>query len=567
MTEIDSAASTRRESLVSSEGRARRRRPSGEPAPLPRETLAGSGKVWLPLAAVIVVVLAGILSPLTVWFTDGEWWDRLDQRLIETVQGLRTAFLTDVTRAVDALRDESLLRVLRWATVAALVIFKRWRHLGVFVGSILVTQLAATALSNRLSRARPDGIEILTDWDGFAQPSLPMVAVALTLVGMVYTLVVPGRVRRRTLLAIGLLITLIGLSRVYLGVDRLTDVLSASVLGTAVPMLAFRIWTPDGVFPVSYRKAKTAHLDISEVRKRAILHALRDQLGLEAVDLELFGAEGSAGSTPLRVRLSGTDPEFVFAKLYAQNHLRSDRWYKLGRRLLFGALEDEAPFRSVRTLAEREDYLMNLTIKAGVPGPRSHGVVEITPGRQYMVVAEFLAATEEMSQTEVDSRVVDAGLRAIRALWDNGLAHRDIKPANVLVRDGEVFLIDVAFGEVRPTPWRQAVDLANMMLTLSLRHPAENVYRAALGYFTEADIAEACAATRGVTMPGELRAHLKAADRDLLAVHRALAPQRKVIRIQRWTRRRLTALGGSAIAAAIGLWLVVQNIVLVRQLL
>ena len=40
-----------------------------------------------------------------------------------------------------------------------------------------------------------------------------------------------------------------------------------------------------------------------------------------------------------------------------------------------------------------------------------------------------------------------------------GSAHRDIKPANLLVRDGQVFLIDAFFVQVRPSPWRQAVDL------------------------------------------------------------------------------------------------------------
>jgi serine/threonine protein kinase len=70
--------------------------------------------------------------------------------------------------------------------------------------------------------------------------------------------------------------------------------------------------------------------------------------------------------------------------------------------------------------------------------------------------------------TMVDDRSIDDGLGIIRKLWDAGLAHRDIKPANLLVRDGHLLLIHVAFGG-RPTPWRQAVDLANMMLCLALR--------------------------------------------------------------------------------------------------
>ena len=544
-----------------------RRRPSGEPAPLPRKPLAGSGKFWLVVAGVIVGVLVMVMAPFTIWLADGEWWDRLDQRIIDAVEGLRSPLLTDVARALDSLRNEWFIRVLRWATVVALIVFRRWRHLGVFVGCILIVQLLATGLSNQLARARPDGIEILTDWSGFSQPSLPMIAMGLTMIGMVYALIVPGKGRTWALVVAGLLITLVGASRLYLGVDRLTDVLSGAVLATVVPLLAFRIWTPDGVFPVSYRRAKTAHLEISEQHRKTILGALRDQLGVDAIDLQLFGAEASGASTPLRVRLAGTDPEYVFAKLYAQNHLRADRWYKLGRRLLYGALEDEAAFRSVRSLAEREDYLLHLMAEEGVPVPRPLGVVEITPGRQYLTVAEFLSGTKEISEAEVDSRVVHAGLRAIRTMWDSGLAHRDIKPANVLVRDGDVFIIDVAFGEVRPSPWRQAVDLANMMLTLSLRHSAEGVHQAALAYFTEAEIAEACAATRGVTIPGELRARLKAADSDLLAVHRALAPERAPIRIQRWTPRRIGALAGSAMVALVGAWLAIQHIALVRTLL
>jgi tRNA A-37 threonylcarbamoyl transferase component Bud32 len=61
-------------------------------------------------------------------------------------------------------------------------------------------------------------------------------------------------------------------------------------------------------------------------------------------------------------------------------------------------------------------------------------------------------------------------------LWDAGLAHRDIKPANLLVRDHRMLLIDVAFVQARPSPWRQAVDLANMMLCLALRSSPEQVY-------------------------------------------------------------------------------------------
>jgi hypothetical protein len=101
-------------------------------------------------------------------------------------------------------------------------------------------------------------------------------------------------------------------------------------------------------------------------------------------------------------------------------------------------------------------------------------------------------------------------------------------------------VIDTAFAEVRPSPWRQAVDLANMMLVLGLRAGAEPVYRRAVRQFTDEEIAEAFAATRGLTMPTQLRRMLRQQGRDLHAEFLTLLPYRlPPVRIQRWSWRRV----------------------------
>ena len=97
----------------------------------------------------------------------------------------------------------------------------------------------------------------------------------------------------------------------------------------------------------------------------------------------------------------------------------------------------------------------------------------------------------------------------------------------------------MAFVQVRPSPWRQAVDLGNMMLVLAVRTDPQRVYRRALRYFTPAELAEAFAATRGVASPTQLRAFMKRDPRDLLGEFRALAPQRPPIVLQRWSIRRV----------------------------
>jgi hypothetical protein len=155
--------------------------------------------------------------------------------------------------------------------------------------------------------------------------------------------------------------------------------------------------------------------------------------------------------------------------------------------------------------------------------------------------------------------VIADGLGVIRTFWDAGLAHRDIKPANLMVRNGKVLVIDVFFVQIRPSPWRQAVDLANMMLVLAVRTDAERVYRHALELFTPEEIAEAFAAARGVASPTQLRAVVRRDGRDLVERFRAMAPPREPISIQRWSLRRAVLTAEVLLGALIVLALLVNN--------
>jgi RIO-like serine/threonine protein kinase len=235
----------------------------------------------------------------------------------------------------------------------------------------------------------------------------------------------------------------------------------------------------------------------------------------------------------------------------------------LGRTLLYGRLEDEKAFNTVRRLVQYEDYVLRLLYENGLPVPRPYGIVELTPEREYLLVTEFFDGATEIGAAEVDDDIIDQGLLIVRRLWECGMAHRDIKPANLLVRDGRLLLIDSAFGQLRPSPWRQAVDLANMMLVLGLRTSAERVYAHARRYFDDEELAEAFAATRGLTMPTQLRSMLRTQGHDLHARFLELLPYRVApIRIQRWSLRRtaltLTILVIGLLAGASALSLVVN---------
>jgi len=239
------------------------------------------------------------------------------------------------------------------------------------------------------------------------------VVLTVFLMGAVYCLVVPGRPRTWAKAVVTAMMVLFGLARLYLAVDHPDDVLFGVALGVAIRL------------------------------------AVHDQLGLTVLDVKPVGLESSAGSTPLRLRVEGAPDEYVFAKLYTKGHVRADRWYKLWRTILYGSLEDEHPFQTVRRLAEYEDYALRLLRDAGIRTARPYGIVEITPEREYMVVTEFFDGAVEIGHVDVGDKVIDQGLRLVRRLWDAGIAHRDIKPGNLMVRDEE---------SVAPLHRRGAVD-------------------------------------------------------------------------------------------------------------
>jgi tRNA A-37 threonylcarbamoyl transferase component Bud32 len=519
----------------------RRRRPSGEPPPLPRR-IETSTRLYLllgGLAGAFWVVLS--IRPVFGLVTRG------DLIVLRAVAAARTWWLTRLMLDIDVIRSPWTMRFAALGTIAALVVFRRFLHLAAYLVVFLGISLLVSAMTLEIGRMRPVGIVILGHWDGYAMPARPVALLALVIAGVLYTLVPSGRWRRRGKWAAAVILASVCAARLYLAVDHPSDQVMALIMGWAVPVVALRLIVPEEIFPVSYGGGQKAHLDIGGPRGDAIVRALDQQLGLDVNAVEPFGLEASAGSTPLRLHMNSPEGDrevLLFGKLYALSHLRSDRWYKLARTVIYGRLEDEKPFSTVRRLVEYEDHILRLMRDAGLPTPRPYGFVEITPEREYLIVMEFFEGSREIRHARVSDAVIDDALAIVRRMWDAGVAHRDIKPSNILVRGGRVLLIDVAFATVRPTPWRQAVDLANMMLSLALNSTPERVYERSLHIFAAEDVAEAFAACRSITVPTQLRAMVRADGRDLIGCFRRLAPKRPVVSIQLWGFRRVAVTAG-----------------------
>jgi tRNA A-37 threonylcarbamoyl transferase component Bud32 len=524
-------------------GHTRRRRPVGEPPPLPRD-FHGAAILWIGVTLVLTLgYVWGRSSPAA-----GELQRTVDGAVGDWAAEARSTWASWTSGTSDQQAWWWLLVGLRWGVVVALIVFRRWRHLAVFVASIVVVSV----LARWFPTAGLEGTGIPD------HPSTAIAALGVTMLGVIYGLAPPGRWRRTATAITGLMCATLALILLLSGTNTLSEIAIGFAGGIAIPFLGYRIFAPESVFPITYHRGRTAHLDVEGRRGEAIRRAISDQLGVDASSVEPFGLGGSGGSTPLRIEMA--DGGHWFGKLYAINHLRADRWYKLGRSILYGALEDERSFNSVRRMVEYEDHMLRYLRDHGVPTAEPIGFVELTPEREYLLVTSFIEGGVELNDARMDDQVIASGVRVVRALWDAGVAHRDMKPANMLVRDGQVILIDDFFCQVRPSPWRQSVDLANMLLTLALGTEVRQVYEAALFEFTDDEIAEAFAATKGVTIPSQLRAMTARDDRDLVREFRSLAPARRSIPVQRWTMRRLALTSALLMSLAIVISATIENL-------
>ncbi|HEX6954748.1 MAG TPA: phosphatase PAP2 family protein, partial [Agromyces sp.] len=411
-----------------------RRRPTGEPPPLPRRVDATT-PVYVALVIAVAVLWVALLIP-----SGARAVTSFDDAILRAVARLRVDVVDSVMRALHALGSEWTFRIVAWPTLVALVVLRRFQRLVVLLGVTLTVVAVDAQMSALIGRMRPPNLDPLTPWVGYSHPSAPVAGLGLVTAGAIYTLLPAGPWRNiGAWVAIGAVAALAA-ARIYLAIDHPTDALAGAITGLAVPAIAFRLLTPDEVMPVSYTRGRRAHLQVSGRREAAIIAALRAQMGIDVVSVEPFALGGSAGSTPVRLqtRDDGSGGTVLFGKLYANVHLRSDRWFKLARAVMYGRLEDERSFNTVRRLVEYEDHMLRVARDAGLPTAEPYGFVEITPEREYLLVTEFLTEGEPLTTDVVDAAVIDDALRLVRVMWNSGLAHRDIKPGNLLVRDGRV---------------------------------------------------------------------------------------------------------------------------------
>lgn len=192
--------------------------------------IAGAGAVLA-----LFMALAGLVS--------GGGTDGLDRALL---MALRTpgdpamprgpAWFRESVRDLSALGSPAILGLLVAATAAFLLLARRPRTAGFVVAAAGGGALVSLLLKAGFARPRPDlapyGSQVFTA--SFPSGHAMLSAVVYLTLGALLARLVPGYWQKRYLMAVAVtLTTLIGASRVYLGVHWPSDVLAGWALGAA----------------------------------------------------------------------------------------------------------------------------------------------------------------------------------------------------------------------------------------------------------------------------------------------------------------------------------------------
>jgi membrane protein DedA with SNARE-associated domain/membrane-associated phospholipid phosphatase len=155
-----------------------------------------------------------------------------DETAQEIVGHLRSGALTSITKAITWLGAGGVVSALAALCGALLVWRRRWTEFWVLVAGMAITQTGIDVLQAAVDRARPAGG--IVDTAGSSYPS-GHAAHSVFYLWLAVTIVLrlrPGMARGAAVVTAGFVLTaLIGLSRVYLGANYLSDVSGGWALG------------------------------------------------------------------------------------------------------------------------------------------------------------------------------------------------------------------------------------------------------------------------------------------------------------------------------------------------
>lgn len=196
-----------------------------------------SASAVMALAGVVIVVLLALAVSTSVS-------EPFDRAVMNAVRSDALHQVLSPLRWITELGSTGAVTVMAIVAILVGVLIGPWRHGVAGAVTIALASIGNQGLKAFISRERPDLLEPIVVEHGFSFPS-GHAALSMVAYGVLGVLVMRSRlpiaVRRVIVVALGVLVLLIGLSRVWLGVHYPTDVLAGWTAGATIVLVYARL--------------------------------------------------------------------------------------------------------------------------------------------------------------------------------------------------------------------------------------------------------------------------------------------------------------------------------------
>ncbi|MCX4092111.1 phosphatase PAP2 family protein [Nocardia sp. alder85J] len=187
------------------------------------------------LALIAVAMLTAGVAELTDNVVDRDGATGIDTTTMNWVVPHRTGWLTPIAKAISDLGDTTTMAAVAAAACAWFAYRRRWPQLLLTGTATAGAGLIVVTLKAIVGRQRPPVVDRLVTETNQSYPSGHTLG-STVVVGVLTALVILAVRRRAVQIAVGVtaaaFVTLVGLSRLYLGVHWPTDVLAGWAIGT-----------------------------------------------------------------------------------------------------------------------------------------------------------------------------------------------------------------------------------------------------------------------------------------------------------------------------------------------
>ena len=200
----------------------------------PARVIRIRGPVWLKIGAAIALSAMVAFLALSEWILEDEA-QRLDVAALRWLATHRTPALTQFFLAITALGSWLFVSTLTLILCVAGLFVRARRAAATLLIAVLGIPLWVVVLKPLYARPRPDAVAHLAVVDSASFPSGHALAAAIFFgtTGLIAAQRTTSELRRVLItVSAGLLIVLVGFSRVYLGVHYSSDVLGGVLVGT-----------------------------------------------------------------------------------------------------------------------------------------------------------------------------------------------------------------------------------------------------------------------------------------------------------------------------------------------